>query len=482
MQLQSVVWIGMLVGLLFVAGAAEGAGTDVRDFGAAGDGETDDTEAIREAIEASETGLIIFPRGDYRITETIEIDLSETDRTSLSGMGSVGRVLMDGPGPAFRFVGTHTGTAGPGTFDEAVWQKERMPQIDGLSIRGVHPEADGVQFTGVMQPTVRGALIREVRHGIHLVQRNRNALIDSSHIYDCTGVGIYLDHVNLHQINMIGNHISYCDGGGIKVEGSEIRNLQITGNDIEYNYDTDADESADVWIDAREGAVAEGTIASNTIQARPSPNGANIRFVGPERPEGRHSRGLWTITGNLIGNQEVNIDLDRVMGVTVTANHVYTAQEESIRVHQSRHVVISANSLDQSHNYGREGWRNGITVNDSDATLIANNMLDAAGLGSEESGGAVQIMDSRETTLDSNQILEPVFRGIYIGGCRNTIVQGNQVLDRTDDPSMLDAIRITGGSQTTLVQGNIVGQGRENRIADDDGTAQIEANLDAAAE
>ena len=480
MQVRNVIWIGLLAALLLAGGAAQGAGTDVRDFGAVGDGETDDTAAIREAIVESDTGLIVFPRGDYRITETIEIELAETDRTSLNGMGGVGRVLMDGAGPAFRFIGTHTGTAGPGTFDEAVWQRERMPQIDGLSIRGTHPEADGVQFIRVMQPTVRGALIREVRHGIHLVQRNRNVLIDSSHIYNCTGVGIYMDHVNLHQINIIGNHISYCNGGGIKVEGSEIRNLQITGNDIEYNYDSDADESADVWIDAREDTVAEGTITGNTIQARPSPNGANVRFVGHQRAEGRHNRGMWTIAGNLIGNQEVNIDLDRVMGVTVTGNHIYTAQQESIRVHQSNHIIISANAMEQSHNYGRDGWRNGITVNDSDSTIIANNVLDAAGLGSEESGGAVQIIDSRETTLDSNQILEPVYRGIYISGCRNTIVQGNQVLDRTDEPTMLDAIRITGDSQATLVQGNIVGQGSENRIADDDGTAQIEANLDAA--
>ena len=480
MQVRNVIWIGLLAALLLAGGAAQGAGTDVRDFGAVGDGETDDTAAIREAIAESDTGLIVFPRGDYRITETIEIELAETDRTSLNGMGGVGRVLMDGAGPAFRFIGTHTGTAGPGTFDEAVWQRERMPQIDGLSIRGTHPEADGVQFIRVMQPTVRGALIREVRHGIHLVQRNRNVLIDSSHIYNCTGVGIYMDHVNLHQINIIGNHISYCNGGGIKVEGSEIRNLQITGNDIEYNYDSDADESADVWIDAREDTVAEGTITGNTIQARPSPNGANVRFVGHQRAEGRHNRGMWTIAGNLIGNQEVNIDLDRVMGVTVTGNHIYTAQQESIRVHQSNHIIISANAMEQSHNYGRDGWRNGITVNDSDSTIIANNVLDAAGLGSEESGGAVQIIDSRETTLDSNQILEPVYRGIYISGCRNTIVQGNQVLDRTDEPTMLDAIRITGDSQATLVQGNIVGQGSENRIADDDGTAQIEANLDAA--
>ena len=65
------------------------------------------------------------------------------------------------------------------------------------------------------------------------------------------------------------------------MSGSEVRNLHITGNDIEYNYDADARESTDVWIDGVGGSVREGSIVSNTIQARVSPGGANIRFVGP---------------------------------------------------------------------------------------------------------------------------------------------------------------------------------------------------------
>ena len=37
-------------------------------------------------------------------------------------------VVMDGPGPAFRFVGTHDGSAAPGDFKPDVWERQRMPR------------------------------------------------------------------------------------------------------------------------------------------------------------------------------------------------------------------------------------------------------------------------------------------------------------------------------------------------------------------
>src|SRR5438128_2728588 len=83
----------------------------VTTLGACGDGKADDTDAIQRAIDHG--GAIAFPRGDYRITRTIEVKLSEHGPVSLTGQGGVGRVVMAGLGPAFRFVGTHTGTADP---------------------------------------------------------------------------------------------------------------------------------------------------------------------------------------------------------------------------------------------------------------------------------------------------------------------------------------------------------------------------------
>lgn len=46
---------------------------NVRDFGARGDGKTDDTKAIQAAIEATKTGAILLPAGRYVLTDAIII-------------------------------------------------------------------------------------------------------------------------------------------------------------------------------------------------------------------------------------------------------------------------------------------------------------------------------------------------------------------------------------------------------------------------
>jgi len=46
----------------------------VKDFGAVGDGTTDDTAAIQAAIDANTQSVIYFPSGTYKITSTIQLD------------------------------------------------------------------------------------------------------------------------------------------------------------------------------------------------------------------------------------------------------------------------------------------------------------------------------------------------------------------------------------------------------------------------
>jgi hypothetical protein len=447
------------------------AAASVRDFGAVGDGLTDDTAAIRAAVAGAKDGLLTFPRGNYRITATIEIQLPERGFTSLNGQNGTGRVTMAGPGPAFRFVGTHTGSASPNTFKPQVWEKERMPQIEGLEIVGAHEEADGLEFIRCMQPTVHGVLIREVRHGIRITQRNRNVLISASHIYNNRGVGIYFDRVDLHQTIIQGNHISYNKRGGIRIDGGSIRNFHVTGNDIEYNYDLAATESADIWFDLRDGSVAEGTIASNTIQAVVSPGGANIRFIGPGRPEQQGLMGLWSISGNLIGNQEVNIHLKHARGISIAGNHIYTGKKRNIVIEESRHIVLSGNSLDQSHNY-RGGHTNGITLRDSDGISIQGLVLDRAGGGDAKAGGAIEVLNCRETLLTGLQVFEPQVRGLYVAGSRNTTITNSQVLERTAAGTMLSAIHVANDARGVLIEGNLLSRGRDGDLIAPAGAAR----------
>src|SRR5690606_41742454 len=92
-------------------------------------------------------GQIELPKGEYKITRTIEIKLSEHGTLSMSGDGGTGKILMAGEGPAFRFIGSHDkGSALPSTVKPITWEKERMPMISDLEVLGLHEKADGLEF------------------------------------------------------------------------------------------------------------------------------------------------------------------------------------------------------------------------------------------------------------------------------------------------------------------------------------------------
>jgi hypothetical protein len=432
--------------------------SDVRSFGARGDGKSDDTAAIQHAVANAADGVVEFPRGDFRIRRTVEVKLNESGRLGLTGHG-VGRVIMAGAGPAFRFVGTHTKNADPTSFAASVWQKERMPLLQGLEIVGDHAEADGIEFIRVMQPTLIGVLIREVRHGVRFSERNRNVLLDSCHVYNCRGVGVFFDRVNLHQSIIHGCHISYCKGGGIKVLEGEIRNLHITGNDIEYNFDLDAKESADVWIVGGEGGVREGSIVSNTIQAKVSPGGANVRLLGPNDV---NKVSMWTISGNHISNQTVNIHLKNSRGVVLTGNSVALSAERNILIEGGRYIVLGAHSIDHNPDYKQETV-DGVRLVDCDGCIVNGVLLEGVKAGSEKEGGALEVIRCRETSIVGCQIFEPKHRGVHVEDSRNTRIADCTVTDRPGG-SMLAAIEVAGRSPGTLIRGNIVGKGSKGDI------------------
>ena len=102
-----------------------GLSFSVHNFAAVGDGKADDTKAFQHAVDSGR-GDIYIPRGVYRLTKTVVVDLDRIGPVSIFGSGT-SKIIMAGPGPAFKLVGTHAGTAAPGTVKENVWQNQRMP-------------------------------------------------------------------------------------------------------------------------------------------------------------------------------------------------------------------------------------------------------------------------------------------------------------------------------------------------------------------
>ncbi len=438
---------------------------NVRDFGAMGDGHFDDTDAIRHAL-ADGDGVLEFPKGNYRITSTILIDLKKFGRTAIHGSGGTAKILMFGAGPAFELRGTHTGSADPNSFRPEEWEQERMPTISQIEIEGKHPEADGVKIVGVVQPTLTGVLIRRVRNAIEITERARNVLIDHCHLYHNTGINIWLNQLNLHQIIICGSHISYGRLGGIRIENSEIRNLQITGNDIEYNNnraikvpDADAIPTAEIYIDCGEtGTVREVTISSNTIQATYSPNGANIRIIGSATPESQKA-GMITISGNIIGSQNTNVHLTNARGITLEGNYIYSGHHRNLLAENCKGLVIGANNFGHNPDYKEKELCTGIRLeNCEDCTLTGLHIQDAlagehtvAGAVPIKRQGLIELIRSKRLMLTGVQVLEGFPYALEIEDCTELMLTGCTILDTRDEPKAKAAIHWTGKGTGSLI-------------------------------
>ena len=265
---------------------------------------------------------------------------------------------MDGPGPAIRIVGSHQGTASPQTFKPLTWN-ERMPIISGIEVLGAHPEADGIELVQTVAATIERVSVRWCRHGIHLINRNRNVIVANCHLYENSDVGLYLDDVNLHQINVSGSHISYNRGGGIVIRDGNVRNLQVSGCDIEGNMPSDETPTttANILIDVSGSAddqsrsIAEIAITGCTIQhaanysgseeKTAAPGGANIRLAGKQS----YPINSVAITGNVFSDTTVNLDIDHCHDVAISGNTFFAPKPANILAKNSQRIVLSGNTF-----------------------------------------------------------------------------------------------------------------------------------------
>jgi hypothetical protein len=443
-------------------------------FGAKGDGQTDDTAALKHAIEKGD-GRLVLPRGDYLITRTLEVPLDREGPVSISGEGGTARLIMANPGPALHLVGTHRKTADPADFAEGVWRKERMPTVQDLEIVGAHAEADGVRVEGAMQPTLTGLLIRRCRHGIHLVKRDRNVIVADCHVYNNTGAGIFFDGVNLHQTNVHGNHISYCKQGGVRIVGSEIRNLQLCSNDIEYNYDLQAEQSADVLFDCRDGTVREATVVGNTIQAKQSPRGANVRLLGVGK-DNPNATGMVAITGNLLGSQAAVLHLVACRGVVVSGNCIYSGYEHALWAEDAENLVIGPNSIDHNTDYKGQSTDQVVFRRCRNVT-VTGLLLQHSRPVDREPEASVEIDGCRDVSLTGVQVIGARTRGVLVKGSTAVRIADCTVRPRAEDRGYRAAVRVDEKSEHVLAVNNFLAKGSDGDLQLPGGTGHAAGNL-----
>lgn len=397
--------------------------------------------------------------GVHRITGTLEFALAGKGTAVVRPIGGPVTLIMDGPGPALRLIGSHEGTASPASFKPATWN-ERMPVIEGVEIVGNHPEADGIELLRTFEAIVSKVAVRWCRHGIRLVERNRNVTISDVNLYENRGIGLYLDDVNLHQINVGNSHISYNRGGGIVVRDGNVRNLQITGCDIESNMPGDdcPTTTANILLDVsgspddKTRSIAEVAITGCTIQHSSNysgkdfkvlaPGGANIRILGKEIAP----IDSVTISGNVLSDTELNIDLHTCTDITLTGNNFFAPNPDNLHVTGSKRVIVNGNTFNP-----REFDRPGRIVFDQcQDCILSNNTLRA--LNAED--GAVIVKNSLRLSLTDN-ILTESSSGLLLENSKDIVVKDWIVSGLPEGNTWISKV---GESDGIVESGNLVAE------------------------
>jgi hypothetical protein len=445
---------------------AKGEGNPSKPRGLAGDGVTDDAPALQKAIDSS-SGAIVLPSGTFLLKKTLVVDLAKVGFTSIDGRGTA-TLKMVGEGPAIRIVGTHGGTAAPESVKPGVWQKERTPLIRDLEIIGEkvaskENTADGIEADGTMMLTLRGLVMRQLRHAVHLVNRNRNVMIDGCHIYENDGIGVYYDHVNLHQSNITGCHISYCRQGGIVNRSGDVRNIHITGCDIEGNMgeDKDASPSANIFLDCSGGSVAEVAIVGCTIQHNSKcPEGANIRVWG----EGTVARkgeqlkfqcGHITIADNVLSDIHTNIELKQARGVTITGNTFWQGYKHNLYCENCTQLVIGNNAMERNPLYGYTSEANNSVVFSGCTDSTINGLHLHHTIGGE---AGLLFKDCKRLNITNCTLLDCQPTALVMQNVTDSRISDCLIRDDLDPVKRSPSLLVTGGQGNMIIDNRLVGR------------------------
>ncbi|MEX1137253.1 MAG: right-handed parallel beta-helix repeat-containing protein, partial [Balneolales bacterium] len=187
--------------------------------------------------------------------------------------------------------------------------------------------------------------------------------------------------------------------------------------------------------------------------------------------------GLWSITGNHISSQMVNIHLDNTHGISITGNTFIRGYDRHMIIENSRNVIVNANIFDHNKDYAPRGDLynpGGISISESINLIIGDNIIDGV---DHESEGAITVTESKEISLTGNHISNPKHLGIQINSSANIRVIDSRIYEDVNTSSMLSAIELNGTNPGTLIRNNSIERGQDGDIVNNGSEVIIEGNI-----
>lgn len=319
---------------------------DVQAWGAEGDWQTDDTEAIRTAVESIEDdGVLYFGPGTYVVSEPIRVDVGSV-RAVVGGNAAI-NVQHDGP--AFEVTGAATGGSIPQAIGH-LYGRELMPVVEGLQFHGL---ADPYTGAGLRVRNVFGLLVTDsafyrLDTGIEFVGKNRNLTVAYNQIWDNRSHAVHWNSCDLHQMLVESNFMGYSDKV-LFADRSKLYNLHVTNNDIEGGSGEVEGPTNMLHFDVTDGTLAECKIQGNTIQEHHNVADALVRFENGDADQ----REAWPsqlrfvdVVNNVLSNSgAAGLVVENATGFRVSDNSFFRFADSVLRAQGRLEDVVVCDNL-----------------------------------------------------------------------------------------------------------------------------------------
>lgn len=350
----------------------------VKDWGARGDGRTDDTAALQRAVDRAGTvgGTVLFPAGIYRFSATLGIRGDGTELVGLGGSRLVAATTLDRlidsndfrklhfDGLTIEGVGVQA-VGGRGTIHldggsrDCVVARCRIVNAPGTAIADdgernliIHNVVDGTGEHGIYSSSgvgsrYRGNRLRRIGqvprctlgcHGISLAG-SRSCGVEGNSIDDTRGVGIALR-----------DDARYCTVRGNAIGRGTDRHIALgTANDCDVVGNSMSEVAAGVDAIRIDGG-GRYVIAGNVIR-RGTAGGAGIRWTTAGVTGGDDVyANLIVLEGSAISQWGIDADSETLVDVRIHRNTIKTlagaAPPGAIRVRTGAAVQVYDNDAE----------------------------------------------------------------------------------------------------------------------------------------
>ncbi len=380
MMLGAIVLVAGLTGDVSGQQGAPATGVaNVRDFRATGDGVTDDTAAIKQALTAAlrSKGTIYFPPGTYLISETLTV----TDTVSFvgSGWGSVlalkdgvrrVMILVQGASPSGETLGFQMSNlvldgkqggqldagllqinSAMGFVVDHVWVRNggrpgesRTMGVDGIAVAVKSPvtlvPSRGVIMNSLVEATTKPGILWSTHATDGLISGNVIRGLRGNSQTPCLGIS------EGRNVTVSGNTVSGCEGSGISIAngGHNVAPLHaIISNNHAYGNGTGTVEGSGIQIvNAFPDRTVFAQITGNVLfDNRGAADGYGILVQNVDHV---------VVNGNIVRhNKRSGIVLYNVTGALVESNYVFgnntmgTSEHSGIMLHQVSRVHLTGN-------------------------------------------------------------------------------------------------------------------------------------------